>query len=246
MPSHRVNPDFQMQKAALRAEWDRMMASPVGLARPLVVLSGWRAPGFPGRALAERLRILAGGESGSSAGVCFTFCNHIGAAIDRALATVEARWPSPDPDQTVEIDAVGISMGGLVARAAAMPGPSRKRLRLRTLFTLGTPHRGARIARLIAPDPCVRDMKPGSGFLAQLDAALPALPYELVCYARLRDSWVGASNSAPAGHFPIWKPGPIVLSHHTMSSDPLIATDIARRLRGEPPLAVRTSPPPRE
>jgi hypothetical protein len=67
-----------------------------------------------------------------------------------------------------------------------------------------------------------------------------------VCYTRLRDSWVGARNTAPPRRDPIWTPGPLLLAHQTITLDPLIRTDIARRLRNEPPLAVRASPPPRD
>lgn len=243
MASRHVNPDFLVPGGGVRAEWARMLGSPVGLERPLVVFSGWRALRTPGAILAKRLRMLAGG--GECMGVSFTLCNRLEEAVDRAVRTVDQRWPSSDPARTVEVDVVGISMGGLVARAASEPAPGRKRLRIRRLFTLGTPHRGARIARTIAPDPSVRSMKAGSVFLRGLDAAFPAAPYELVCYARLRDGWVGAGNTAPEGHEPIWKPGPIVMGHHSISADRLIITDIARRLRGEEPLARGGSRPPR-
>jgi hypothetical protein len=137
-------------------------------------------------------------------------------------------------------------MGGLVARAAAIadPGGRRARLRIRRLFTLGTPHRGARITPYLAPDPASRQMRPGSAFLGALDDAMARADYELICYARLGDSWVGARNTAPPGHETHWKRGLVLMSHQTISHDALITTDIARRLRGEPPLAVRPSPPP--
>ena len=227
-----------------------MLAAPGRLVRPLLVLSGWRAPGFPAAALAARLRRLVGESDARRAGaVSFTFCNRIEQGPPKVIRAVDRLWPTDDPEATTEIDVVGISMGGLIARAAAAgleTGASGRRLRIARLFTLGTPHRGARVARWLRPEPSVRSMAPGSEFLAALDRALPAAEYELVCYARLRDSWVGASNTAPHGRSPIWKPGPPLLAHQTISTDRLIRLDIARRLRGEPPFGACASAPPCE
>lgn len=147
-------------------------------------------------------------------------------------------------------------MGGLVARLAALAPEAREpfgiptelpRLNIARLFTLATPHRGASLAGIVALDAAARDMKPGSPFLRDLDAAEPdPRLYEMVCYARLRDAWVGATNTAPPGTNPIWVPTPARnLAHLTVSRDRRILLDIARRLRGEPPLALEPSPPPR-
>lgn len=222
-----------------------MLANPVGLTRPLIVLSGWRAPVWPARLLARQLGRLAGSPDRVGA-LSFATCLSFDAAIARVAPAVDRLWPSGDPKQTVEVDAVGISMGGLIARAAAIPTTGRQRLRIARLFTLGTPHRGARIAPFVPLDGLARDMRPGCDFLRRLDEALADASYELICYARTHDSWVGARNTAPPGREPFWTPGPLLLSHQTISADRLIRTDIARRLRSEPPLAARPSTPPRQ
>jgi pimeloyl-ACP methyl ester carboxylesterase len=240
------NPDFLTPPGGLKSEWLRMLAKPVGLERPLVVLAGWRAPVWPARALARRLARLAGTSAERTGAVSFASCFTFGAAVPRVASTIDRLWPSGSADETVEVDVVGISMGGLIARAAAMAGPGRKRVAIRRLFTLGTPHRGARAAPYVPLDALARDMRAGCEFLRRLDEALTTAPFELVCYTRLRDSWVGARNTAPAGREPIWTPGPALLSHQTVSLDPLIRTDLARRLRREEPLARRGSPPPRD
>jgi len=237
-----VNPDFQPPSDGFQAEWDRMRADPKPLPRPLMVLAGWRAPRFPSANLARFLADLSGAPASPALAVSFTFGLSMDAAVRRLCDLVERRFPSSSATDSTEVDIVGISMGGLIARAAAIAGPGHKRLRISRLFTLGTPHRGARMAALIPFDPLVRGMRPGSTFLSHLDNDRPG--YELVCYTRLRDSWVGARNTAPRGRDPVWTPGPLLLSHQTISLDPLIRTDIARRLRGEPPLAARASPPP--
>lgn len=236
------NPDFQPPDAGLSAELARMRASPVAAPRPIVVLGGWRAMRFPAAILARRIRTLVG--AAQTLAVAFPFHFRCERAAATTLLRIDERFPSSDPDATVPVDVVAVSMGGLIARWAAIPLPGRPVLRIARLFTLATPHRGARIARFIRPDPTVSAMRPGSNFLQKLDAALPAADYELVCYARLRDSWVGARNTAPHGRNPIWKPGPLLLSHTTISTDSLIIADIARRIRGESPLAAQPSPPP--
>jgi hypothetical protein len=244
MPNRIENPHFRPPPAGLRAEWASMRASPTGLPRPLVVFSGWRAPRLPVMLLASRLRSLTGAPKGLVVTVGFVLCGTFGAATRRAVAKVERRWPSADPGLTAEVDVVGISMGGLVARAAAVPdGGGRQRLRIARLFTLATPHRGATLARRVCLDGTSRDMRPGCDFLRRLQEA--PRDYELVCYARLRDWWVGARNAAPPGEDPIWTDAPGLLSHQAISTDRLIGTDLARRLRGEEPLG-HPSPPPRD
>ena len=66
-----------------------------------------------------------------------------------------------------------------------------RRLKIVRLFTLGTPHGGAKLAEVARPDAAARDMRAGSAFLTALDRSLAGASYELVCYTRLRDTWVG-------------------------------------------------------
>lgn len=241
-----TNPDFRAPEGGLRAEWDRMREKPTGLVRPLVLFSGWRAPRWPVALLGARLRALTGAGEERTLAVNFAMCWRFETAIARAIAAVEGRWPCADPERTIEVDVIGVSMGGIVARAAAgimaRPG-ARKRLRIARLFTLATPHRGAPIAKRLCPDATARDMRPGCDFLRRLSAA--PMSHELVCYARLGDWWVGASNAAPEGRDPIWLDAWAALSHLTITTDRLIRTDIARRLRGEEPIG-RASRPPRD
>lgn len=241
------NPAFPAPDSGYRAERARMLASPTGLASPLVVIGGWRTPRYMAWDLARDLCNLAGGERSQIAAVGMLLCGSMDSAVDRVIRTVEASWPGDNPRETAEVDAIGISMGGLIARAAAIAPvrDHRKRLALRRLFTLGTPHRGASLAARITVDAQSRDMRPGSRFLADLDQAMSTANYELICYARTRDVMVGATNCAPAGAVPHWLHGPLVLSHSTMWMNPLIRLDIARRLRGEPPLSRSGDPPPR-
>lgn len=69
-----------------------------------------------------------------------------------------------------EIDIVGHSLGGLIARYYVQRlGGDR---RVRTLVTLGTPHGGTAAAPLAGAHPIVRQMRGGSDLIAEL--RLPA------------------------------------------------------------------------
>lgn len=237
------NPDFRTPPGGLRTEWERMRGSPTGLVRPLVVFSGYRAPTWPVQALAAQLRGLTGAPKEQVLTVGFVFCHTFESTCRRAAAKIEERWPSGDPERTVEVDVVGVSMGGIVARAAASScvNSGAKRLRIGRLFTMASPHRGATLANLVCVDGTARDMKPGCEFLSRLNGEPSG--HELVCYARLRDWWVGATNAAPPGQEPLWVDAPALISHQLITRDPLIRTDIARRLRGEESLGRPTRPP---
>lgn len=69
-----------------------------------------------------------------------------------------------------EVDIVGHSLGGLIARyyAQRLGGDQR----VRTLVTLGTPHSGTTVAPLASAHPIVRQMRPGSAVIEEL--RLPA------------------------------------------------------------------------
>lgn len=245
-----TNPAFPASWREVSAEHARMWASPTGLGRPVLVLSGYRAPWPVARRLAYEIRRLTGAERSLLVPLAYPWDATIEGPARKAVALVEDRFPSDDPDWTTEVDVVAVSMGGLVARLAAADPALRgeaggKRLRIRTLYTLASPHRGAKLAETIRLDAASRDMRPGSDFLKRLDEAIKERSYEVVPYAVLRDGWVGAKNAAPRGMDPVWVPGRLILSHHLVSFNDRILADLARRLRGEEPLG-RPSPPPRD
>lgn len=244
------NPGFPLTCDQARADLAAMARRPVALQRPLVCLAGWRALLLlPKNLIANLGPMLASPGSHPplpALPIAFPLVDHIPAAAQRVVDAVEACWPNPSGTHTVEVDVIGVSMGGLVARTAAagLAGSHRKRLRIARLFTLGTPHRGARLAEDYPVDRAARDMLPGSTFLQDLDAALDDHAFELVCYARLHDEFVGATRCAPPGSHPHWVSGFIALSHLTIGQDPRILADIARRLRGEPSYTRFASMPP--
>ncbi len=233
------------------AEYVRLSDTPARITRPIVIIAGYHAPAIQTRALRARLMALTG--SPHSAFACLAYQHHIitDRVADSLCEQIARDYPAlidpRDPTCTIEVDAVGISAGGLFSRALALPsfGTQRRTLRLRArrIFTLGTPHRGAILARDIQLDPMAMDLREGSAFLKHLDRTAPPAPYELVCYARLRDAWVGATNAAPPGQQPIWTPGLIACSHLSLTQDRRILVDLARRLRGETEWGSESTPP---
>ena len=236
------NPDFDLTADEALEDWKRVEGHPIRLERPVVVLAGWREMWpTPVSDLAGPIERLTGGDV---LAVDYPFAGDLRKLTGKVVDAVEARWPSGDADETVEVDVVGLSMGGLVARLAAIGGGGAKRLNIKRLFTIATPHRGANMARLGFVDKATRDMRPGSALLGELDEALPSAAYELLCYARLNDVLVGATNTAPPGRHPFWVSGSVMFSHVGSRKDPRIIADIVRRLRGEAPFARRGSAPP--
>jgi triacylglycerol lipase len=115
---------------------------------------------------------------------------------------------SPEP-----VSLVGYSMGGLVIRAALAAQPS---LPVRSTVFLNTPHAGTWTA-LALPLPATRQMRPGSPFLRELDAApwnLPALavwcPADAMVVPGHSARWPRASHfirsDVPAHVWPIYSP----------------------------------------
>lgn len=239
-----MNPSFPITAADARADLKRMAAKPVCASRPIVIVGGYGDPGFVPFELSNRLkRILNPGVKVITADAGFTFT--MDAARQRLLGRVEEALDCPDAACTPEVDVIAMSMGGLVARHAAAPREDGRRLRIVRLFTISSPHRGARLAAIPSFEGRVADMRPGSAFLCRLDDPMcqtPETGFELVPYGRLNDFIVGTENTAPPGRTPWWVDTPVFQAAHLMGhSDPRILADIARRIRGEEPF---TQDPP--
>jgi pimeloyl-ACP methyl ester carboxylesterase len=232
-----VNPSFPVSLDDARDLLREMDEHAKPLERPVVVLGGIHDPGFAAPSFRRRL-LRATDENAQVIAVSFLTAFDFESCRRRLIDAVNRRWPSEDPQQTVEVDVVAISMGGLVARYAARDrSDDEPRLNVRRLFTISTPHRGASLAELPTLDRRVLDMRTGSAFLDLLNRLTMTDEPELVAYVRLDDGIVGEANAAPPRGELWWVPNaPFSLSHMAAASDPRILADIARRLRGEPPL----------
>ncbi len=236
MLKRRSNPQFDLSNDAIRDELARMARTPRPLQRPVIVLAGWRSPHFTPAVLARSLAALTSGSDADFLVLSYLWTGRFDRAVEHVRCSVRARHAD------APVDVVAISMGGLVARAAARSEPeSSKPLHIARLFTLSTPHRGATLARFVRPDDCARVMKPGSQVIQKLDAELSSAAYELICYGQPRDWWIGDQTQAPVGrplhwadtNSALWR----IASHFCVNRNRLIIADLARRLRGEDPIA---------
>jgi hypothetical protein len=249
------NPAFPHTHAQIEDEERRIRATFAPLPRPLIIIGGYHAPQAQPTALLQRLQSLIGPDafaaSPNARPLCLSYLMMID--TDRILDALADQISAAglcdpaSPDRTVEVDLIGISMGGVLCRALCQPPwrTQRRKLIVRAarVFTLGSPHRGANLAREITLDPAGLDLGTNSPFLRTLNSTASVQPHELICYARLRDFWVGATNAAPPGHSIIWTPGLLGLTHLCLSQDRRILVDLSRRLRDEPPLAHASTPP---
>jgi hypothetical protein len=246
----RLNPTLPVTIDQADAMIEAMEADPKPAPRPVLILGGYADIGNNRAHLDRRLQRMLG-EDTPILGIAFPFALSYDGCRDKVLQRMQETFPSDDPRWTVEVDVVAFSMGGLIARYAALPPATstapndlepRRRLKIARLFTVSTPHQGAELAKWPHYDAVIRDMKPGSEFLQQLDAHLPEARYTIIPYVRLGDGIVGEENAAPDGRVAWWvDPPPVTGIHMYAHRDPRIVADIARRLRGEAPLT--TEPP---
>ncbi|MBN8597091.1 MAG: hypothetical protein J0L78_05385 [Planctomycetes bacterium] len=242
------NPAFSCDLGAIASKSRELAANPKPLPRPVIVFSGYRVPGLFAGQLASNLARLTTGSTDRFRMFAYPFDGDIEPLVNR-LATIIGREFGLEAtgDSTTPVDVVGISMGGIVGRLAAARARSRPggvpRVDVRRLFTIGTPHRGARLALKVHVDRAATDMQPRSSFLTTLDEFAKADDYELVPYATLNDITVGASNCSPPGTNPIWVRGTRLFAHTTVTMHPGLILDIALRLRGESPISAASPIP---
>lgn len=241
----RDNPGFMLDATQATEHILELRRRPVATKRPVVVLAGYMDPGFGGNSLAARLRRTFT-DPNQIISIAFFSERDFDACREKVIRQVEAAFPSRDPKFTTEVDVIGISMGGIIARHAARELPEGgKRLKIARLFTMGTPHLGANLAGLPTLDRKQIDMRAGSAFIEQLNADPTTMDFEIVAYARLGDTIVGVENTAPPGMHPWWLPNlPFEPAHLTVASDVRIVADIIQRLRGDVPFTVGEPTPP--
>ncbi len=241
--SQPLNPSFPLTSADAKVAWCEMEHHPKPLARPVVVLGGIYDPGIAAGHVASQIKEIAGKDA-PIISVGFFVTGSFESSAASVVEKVEKEFPSSDPTKTVEVDVIGYSMGGLVGRYAASgeyAAKTGKRLNIKRLFTVSSPHMGAKLAWVPTLDGRVIDMRHDSDFLARLNAE--PRDYEIYPYARLGDEVVGEENSAPPGHIAWWLPKTFSLSHLSAYSDKRVLADIARRLRDEDPFTIEPAAP---
>ncbi len=236
----KINPSFPLTVGEAKADLKEMSDDPKPLDRPLVCITGWLDLGAKkvldthcARTIDDdRVLVIRVDETST-----------MQQARQKVMDAVDERFPGDDRVWTPEVDVIGFSMGGLVARYAADPATGDRHLRIARLFTVSAPHRGSVMAVGAVLSPQSRDMMLGSAFLKYLDNEVE-IDYELIPYTRLCDTVVGEKNTATPGDTPWWVSArPFEDSHVDAIRDPRILTDITKRLRGEQPVTVPPAAP---
>lgn len=232
------NPSFPLTSASAHVAITDMLAHPRPLTRPLVIIGGYEDPGILQSLATEFFLSLSNGAK--IIPISLQNCQSFDDCRAHILAQVNAACGNTEPNFTTEVDVLGISLGGAVARYAAAPAPNPglpQRLRIARLFTLSSPLAGARAA-MVGFTSFQQEIQPGSPVQKFLAAADANPSYEIYSYVHLGDEMVGQENAAIPGRNPYWLPNiPLVpiLPHEQMMVDERALADIARRLRGETP-----------
>ncbi|RLS94585.1 MAG: hypothetical protein DWI12_06275 [Planctomycetota bacterium] len=237
-PRWTANPSFSIDRESARADLARMASAPVPAQRPILVLAGIGDLRISSGAL---VRGIAPTLEGQLIEIDF-FSVSTFADARQALLREAAAALGTSLEKIPEVDVIAFSMGGLVARDAAIVDSAGRQLRIRRLFTIATPHQGARLAGIPMGIPVGEDMCPTSDFIERFRRT--RFDYQLICYTRLDDITVGEENAAPEGVPLWWVPTPSgEWSHMAAFDDPRIQADIARRLRGETPWTTSPATP---
>ncbi|MFP3988426.1 alpha/beta fold hydrolase [Streptomyces sp. E11-3] len=97
-----------------------------------------------------------------------------------------------------EVDVVGHSLGGLIARYYVQRRGGDRRVR--TLVTLGTPHGGTIVAPLMSAHPIVRQMRPDSDVIAELRKPAPDCRTRFVSFWSDLDQVMAPLETARVDH----------------------------------------------
>lgn len=232
------NPAFDLTEPQARQHLRQMQGHPVALERPVVIVGPFLDPGISTAWLKHRVQ-RALGPGARVIGQSFTLFDGWDRCAEKTVDAVGEAFPHHDAGFTTEVDVIAFSMGGLVARHAAAPrSDGSRRLKIARLFTISTPHQGAKLAELPAINQQMRGMRSGSDFLTALgkrEAQTNDDDYPVFAYTRYWDETVSSSNAVPAGSLPLWVPNPVLFGPHPFSfNDPRFIADICRRLRSEP------------
>lgn len=182
------NPSFAITEERAQRELRALRAAPVAPARPIVVIGGLFDVGVTSDALGNRVGELIG-PSANVLAVSMWGTTTIEDCRIKVLNELESRFPSDDPDWTREVDVIGFSLGGVVARYAAMSpddranvylgaqegsedrlsARSRKRLKVSRLFCISVPNSGCDAAEPPTLDDRVVAIRRRSPFLLAVD-----------------------------------------------------------------------------
>ncbi|WP_434595328.1 lipase family alpha/beta hydrolase [Streptomyces sp. A5-4] len=132
-----------------------------------------------------------------------------------------------------EVDIVGHSLGGLIARyyVQRLGGDTR----VRTLVTLGTPHTGTRVAPPMSAHPIVRQMRPGSDVIEELREPAPGCRTKFVSFWSDLDQLMLPLETACVTHEDLIAQNIRVtgIGHLALPVHPAVATGIRQALQAQ-------------
>jgi len=151
--------------------------------RPLVVLPG----------LADNISIFTGlkralEQCGAGPVVSFGYSPLVGDVRTAAARLAEQIEQLCTVTGASTVDIVGHSLGGLIARyyVQRLGGHAR----VGTVVTIATPHRGTIVAWLLSPLAVVRQLRPGSELLLELEKPAPGCTTRFVTYSSDADELI--------------------------------------------------------
>ncbi|WP_267242954.1 esterase/lipase family protein [Streptomyces sp. PR69] len=140
-----------------------------------------------------------------------------------------------------EVDVVGHSLGGLVARyyVQRLAGDSR----VRTLVTLGTPHAGTPVALLAGAHPLARQMRPGSPVIEELRQPAPGCRTRCVSFWSDLDQLMMPMETACIDHPDLIAENVPVsgIGHLALPVHPAVAAGVRQALETSEPAVISAS-----
>ncbi|TLS44474.1 alpha/beta fold hydrolase [Streptomyces montanus] len=134
-----------------------------------------------------------------------------------------------------EVDIVGHSLGGLIARyyVQRLGGD----VRVRTLVTLGTPHSGTAVVPMMNAHPIVRQMRPGSAVIEELRERAPHCRTRFVSFWSDLDQLMDPLETACIEHPDLLAQNVRVsgIGHLALPVHPAVAAGIRQALEAEVP-----------
>ncbi|MEU4652940.1 alpha/beta fold hydrolase [Streptomyces sp. NPDC023723] len=129
-----------------------------------------------------------------------------------------------------QVDIVGHSLGGLIARYYVQRLGGDRRVRM--LVTLGTPHTGTRVAPLANAHPIVRQMRPGSPVIEELARPAPGCRTRFVSFWSDLDPLMVPLEAARLEHPDLLTQNVRVsgIGHLALPVHPAVATGIRQAL----------------
>lgn len=239
-PTPTVNPSFNVSAEQADVALTILKENPKPLERPLVVLGGFLDVGFGPLYYSRAVDKCVDGKI---IRITFATCTSLPQCREKLIAALDRELGNASDTETVEVDVIGQSLGGLIAIYSAMEDPRfAKRLKIRRLFTISSPLQGAKMATWTPFNVFgfQADMRPGSDLYVKLAKA--KFDFPIYSYTRLDDGTVGERYAALPGHHAWWVDNPpFERAHVGVFSDKRVLLDIVRRLRGEKPIG--TEPP---